>query len=164
MGPVHDGLVRLLSARPQWVVEVLVHVQTPADLPLLDAAMVALDGLDIDQEIYREMLFGHLQEIEGMNTLIQTYDHCDTPDERWPDYELSESERKSYYYTRGHRRGELVGELVGRAKAVIELLRLRGLAVPADIEAAVLACQDDERLHTWLARALLVARPEDLLD
>ena len=59
------------------------HIRTPADLPLFEAAMQALESIDGETEMaYREMLFSHLKEIESMNSLVvPKYEEIER---RWP--------------------------------------------------------------------------------
>jgi hypothetical protein len=45
------------------------------------------------------------------------------------------------------------GRTEGRAEAVIEVLTARGIAVPEDIRARILACSDLALLDSWLVRA-----------
>lgn len=134
------------------------HVRTPADLPLLDAAMQALESIDGEDEmIYREMLLSHLKEIGSMSSVIHKYEEMER---RWPGYEPTESELNSYLYVRGHR----FGRQEGRAQAVLDLLHLRGLEPSPELELTVLACRDDAQIKTWLGRAMRIDRAEQLLD
>jgi len=61
-------------------------------------------------------------------------------------------------------RGEEKGEARGEAKSILSVLQLRGLSVPDEMRARVLACSEPEQLEIWLRRALTVTAAEDLFD
>lgn len=162
------------SRLEETLLNAMFHVRTPADLPLLDAALQALESIDGEREmIYREMLFSHLKEIESMSSVIHKYEEMDR---RWPGYEPTKDELNSYLYVRGHRfgrkegieegrqEGRQEGCLLGQAQAVLHLLRVRGLDPSPELESTVLACRDGAQLETWLSWAIRVDRPEQLLD
>jgi hypothetical protein len=62
----------------------------------------------------------------------------------------------------GEAKGRAEGAAKGRAHAVIKLLRGRGLDVPTELEAEILACRDLDRLDRWLLAAARVDRAADL--
>jgi Uma2 family endonuclease len=64
----------------------------------------------------------------------------------------------------GYAEGRAEGEARGRAMSVISVLEARGLDVPADLRAQILACADLRRLDRWLARAMTVAAAEAIDD
>ncbi|MBI4955840.1 MAG: hypothetical protein HY908_27725 [Myxococcales bacterium] len=59
--------------------------------------------------------------------------------------------------------GVASGKAEGKAASILALLRLRGLVVPAEVEARVHATRDDAALDALFARALTVARADELL-
>ncbi|MFO0579213.1 MAG: HEPN domain-containing protein [Polyangia bacterium] len=73
--------------------------------------------------------------------------------------ELSEQRGRVEGKTEGLREGELLGE----AKALLLVLRSRGLHVPAALEQRILACGDPAVLAAWLQRAVVITSAEDLL-
>jgi hypothetical protein len=60
--------------------------------------------------------------------------------------------------------GKKKGVAEGRAAAVLDLLELRDLPVPAPVRARVLATRDESLLRRWLARALTVPSAEQLFE
>jgi hypothetical protein len=50
----------------------------------------------------------------------------------------------------------------GRAQALLDVLEVRGLAVPPEVRARVLACREPAELRRWLGRAVSVTRAEDV--
>jgi Uma2 family endonuclease len=60
--------------------------------------------------------------------------------------------------------GRAEGHARGRAESVIAVLEARGLEVPADLRARILACTDLGRLDRWLVRAMTAAAAEDIDD
>jgi predicted transposase YdaD len=63
----------------------------------------------------------------------------------------------------GRVEGEARGRAEGEARALLQILTTRGLTVPADARARILACQDLTQLEAWLARAVTVASVAELL-
>ncbi len=64
----------------------------------------------------------------------------------------------------GEARGEARGKTIGEANALLRVLRSRGLAVTDDVRDRILGCTDLRQLETWLDRALVAGRIEDVLD
>lgn len=64
----------------------------------------------------------------------------------------------------GRREGKKEGKAQGLATAVLDLLELRALDVPAPMRQRVLGTRDELLLRRWLARALTVQSAEALLD
>jgi Uma2 family endonuclease len=63
----------------------------------------------------------------------------------------------------GLAQGEVAGEVKGRAKAVVDLLAVRGIAVDPDMRERILAERDPARLHRWFARAVTCVSSAELL-
>lgn len=61
---------------------------------------------------------------------------------------------------RGRQEGKAEGKAEGIATAVVSLLRGRGLTVPAELEAEIMACRDRAQLDRWLLAAATVDRAE----
>ncbi len=149
------------------------HVRGEADLPLVGQALIALQHAQPElRVVYREMLLSHIEESLIMRAVEQIEQRNEGDDERWPGYQPNATELKSYLYVRGRRQGleegrqegRQEGELLGRARAVLELLRARGLTPSPRVEAALLSCQDPSQLQRWLAQALMIDHPEQLLE
>ena len=59
---------------------------------------------------------------------------------------------------------EEVGEARGEARAVLTLLRVRGVAVPDHVRDEILACTDRAQLDTWLVRAAAATTIDDVIN
>jgi hypothetical protein len=55
------------------------------------------------------------------------------------------------------------GRTLGKAEALLDVLELRQLPIPAPVREQVLATRDEHRLRSWLARVLTVASAEELV-
>ncbi|MGW7722906.1 hypothetical protein [Streptomyces canus] len=54
------------------------------------------------------------------------------------------------------------GEAKGEAKAILRVLRRRGVEVSESVQERVMACVDLELLETWLDRSLVVENADEL--
>jgi hypothetical protein len=64
----------------------------------------------------------------------------------------------------GSKEGEIKGEVKGTARAVLTVLRVRGIAVPDVARARILAEKDPARLERWHERAILAASVAEVID
>lgn len=60
--------------------------------------------------------------------------------------------------------GQAEGEVIGQAKAVLNVLDARGIDVPEGVQNEIVACTDLDQINIWLRRALTVVTVEDLFD
>ncbi|MFZ5439680.1 MAG: hypothetical protein ACOZQL_06710 [Myxococcota bacterium] len=75
-----------------------------------------------------------------------------------------QSELARKYYGQGLMAGRAEGRAEGKAGAIVAVLRSRGLAVSAEVEERVLACQDVDVLAPWLERAVSVSSADAIFD
>ena len=73
---------------------------------------------------------------------------------------FSDAQRQSF--DRGKAEGRTEGEAKGEAKALLVILRRRGLVVTSDHQHRILACTDVAALDRWLDRALSIASADEL--
>jgi hypothetical protein len=145
------------------LLEAMLHARSEADLPLLTNALRALRHFEGNELlIYREMLRSQMEE----SLIIQAHRELEPEDEyeRWVDYVPTKQERASFLYVHGQRDGREEGRQEGRALALLDLLRMRGIAIDAASEARILACRDGKQLLAWLARATEIARVDELFE
>ena len=64
----------------------------------------------------------------------------------------------------GELKGELKGETAANARAVLTVLRVRGIAVPDAARERILAEKDPARLERWLEQAILAASVAEVID
>jgi hypothetical protein len=60
--------------------------------------------------------------------------------------------------------GQAIGEATGRARSVLDNLKLRGLDVPDEVRDRILACTDLTQLDAWFGRSLSVHEARDVFD
>jgi hypothetical protein len=145
------------------LLEAMLHVRSEVDLPLLTNALRALRYFEGNELlIYREMLRSQMEE----SLILQAHRELEPADEyeRWVDYVPTKRERASFLYVHGQRDGRQEGLQEGRALAVLDVLRIRGIEIDAASEAKILACRDSEQLMAWLARATSLARVDELFE
>jgi hypothetical protein len=70
---------------------------------------------------------------------------------------FSEAHRRSYD------RGKAEGEAKGEAKALLMILKRRGMAITDEQQRRLISCADLATLERWLDRVLSVASVEELL-
>lgn len=68
------------------------------------------------------------------------------------------------YYTEGEAQGEARGRAEGEVRALLAILRARGIPVPEDIHIRITACTDLDQLDTWVHRAITATTIHDILD
>ena len=76
--------------------------------------------------------------------------------------ELAE-QRAELRWQQGKDEGIQIGELRGEAKALLMVLRSRGLDIPVEVEKRIKECSDAAVLASWLSRAATVCEAEELL-
>ena len=86
---------------------------------------------------------------------------------------FSDAQREAYYRAKaegqaegeakGKAEGKAEGEARGQAKALLVILKGRGLALTDEQRLHILACPDLAVLDRWLDRALLVTSVDELL-
>lgn len=137
------------------LLEAMLRVRSRRSLPLLTNALRALKNFSgLELLIYQEMLLSQMESeliMEAHKPL-----EIEGEDPQWRDYQLSRTERRSFLYVRGREEG--------RARAVIDLLRDRGLEPDAATEARILDCHDPTQLRAWLVRAATITRLPDLFE
>ncbi len=65
-------------------------------------------------------------------------------------------------YVVGEAEGEARGKALGKAQSLLKMFRLRGWTTPADVEARVLACQDEAQVDLWIDRVLAVGSLDEV--
>jgi hypothetical protein len=63
-----------------------------------------------------------------------------------------------------YERGEAVGEAKSKADDVLDVLGIRGVAIPEDVRERIVNCADVALLATWLKRAVTARTVDDLFD
>jgi hypothetical protein len=86
-------------------------------------------------------------------------------------YEYQSDFARKYYAegeavgeAKGEAKGEAVGEAKGEARALLAVLRVRGVEVPADAVDRITNCADVDQLMVWILKAPTAESIEDVLD
>lgn len=124
---------------------------------VLDATFAAFSAVDPDAEtMYADCLLSLLSETarKYLEGLMKT-----------GTYEYKSDFARKYFlegFAEGEARGEARGEVKGEARALLLVLRARGVPVSAEVEARIMECTDLERLSVWVERAAFVETAEEL--
>jgi hypothetical protein len=68
------------------------------------------------------------------------------------------------YFARGEERGREEGRAAGEARALLLVLRSRGIDVPEAAARRIEAERDDARFEAWIRRALTATTIEDVFS
>lgn len=150
------------------LLDAMIHVRGVRDLDLLVPALRALrhyEGHEL--MIYQDMLLSRMER----GLMLRAHQIIDDEDDDEPidrTYVPSRTERRSFLYVTGFEdgaaEGKIEGKIAGKAAALLDVLRLRNLAVDLDRAARIRACTDETRLDQLLARALTITSLEGLDD
>ncbi|HWO19857.1 MAG TPA: hypothetical protein VNO30_13820 [Kofleriaceae bacterium] len=83
----------------------------------------------------------------------------------WEDARIEgRTEGRAEGHIEGRIEGRAEGRIEARAKDVLTVLRVRGIAVPAAVRKRILAEKDLQRLERWHEKAILAASVEEVLE
>jgi hypothetical protein len=164
-----SGPIDPSTAPRRALLEAMCHARGPGDLELLKNALRALRNYSGNELlIYRQMLMSQFDEDRIMQALHELESELEAELEDWADYQPTAQELRSFLYVRGERagleQGLEQGELLGRARALLDALRDRGFEPDPATEARILECRELARLRRWLARAMTIDRLDALFD
>jgi hypothetical protein len=153
----HEALVMLLTQRPALLVELT--LDPPAEAAAIgEAALRALaDAERIDEDEaadYADLVLEALGR--AAYTLLE--ETMRSQGHRF------RSRFARGYYDKGLADGEARGRSEGEARALLEVLDARGLAVDEAFVERVRACTDPDQLARWIRRAVSAHSLADVLD
>ncbi len=128
------------------VLSVVAHGQGEHGFAIAKAVMAAADGLDEDRKaLYTDLAYISVGEAvrKALEAMMNS------------GYEFQSDFAKTYF-GRGRSEGRAEGEALGEARAVLLVLKARGLAVAEEVRQRVLACKDIAQLDRWAERAVTV--------
>jgi hypothetical protein len=138
------------ARRPELgVLSALAHGKTEQGVTIAAAVLPAIHGLDDDRgRLYLDLVYNSLNEAarRALETLMK-------------DYEYQSDFAKKYVA-----QGRAEGRTAEAARAVLTVLRVRGLAVSDAVRERILAQKDQERLERWLEKAAVAASVAAVLD
>ncbi|WP_131741833.1 hypothetical protein [Actinomadura roseirufa] len=127
------------------------HADGPQGEAVVRSLSAALDTLDGDSgPLYHDYLMSQLS-LAARKLLEET---VKIEDYQW----------QSDFAIEHQALGEARGEARGERKALLNVLKARGIAVPDDVRRRVMACTDSDQLERWVTRAVTVDDINDLFD
>jgi hypothetical protein len=142
---VHEAAANIELA----VLSALTHGDTPQGPAVLDTVTRALDGVDRDKaRQYTELMLASLKG-RGKLHLEQLM-------------VIKDFQYTSDFAQRLRAEGEVLGEAQGEAKAILVVLKARGIPITAHARDRVRACTDPRQLELWIERAATIDRIDDL--
>src|SRR5262245_58209668 len=127
----------------------MVHGDTGEGATIAAAVLPAVEGLDDDKaRFYYDLVYNSLNEAarRALEAMMKGYEY--------------QSDFAKKYVAQGRTEGRAEEA----ARAVLTVLRVRGLAVPDAVRERILAQKDPERLERWLERAAVASSAAAVLD
>ena len=146
------------ARRPELaVLSALAHGESAQGATIASVVLPAIQGLDEERSrFYYDLVYNSLNEAarRALETMMKGYEY--------------QSDFAKKYVAQGRAEGLTEGLTKGRteeaARAVLTVLRVRGLVVPDEVRERILAQKDPERLERWLEKAAVAASVAAILD
>jgi hypothetical protein len=139
-----------VTRRPEFgVLSALAHGETEQGATIASAVLPAIRGLDEDRaRFYYDLVYNSLNEASrrALEVLMKGYEY--------------QSDFAKKYVAQGR----VEGRTEEAARAVLMVLRARGVAVPDAVCERILAQKDQERLERWLEKAAVASSIAEVLD
>jgi hypothetical protein len=138
------------ARRPELVVlSAMAHGETEQGATIADAVLPAIQGLDDDRgRFYYDLVYNSLND--AARRALET---------KMKGYEYQSDFAKKYVAE-----GRAEGRTEEAARAVLTVLRARGLAVSDAVRERILSQKDPERLEHWLEKAIVAPSAAAVLD
>jgi hypothetical protein len=138
------------ARRPELaVLSVMAHGETAQGATIAGALLPALDGLDDDRaRFYYDLVYNSLHEAarRALEAMMKSYEY------------------QSDFARKYVAQGVAQGEAEANARAVLTVLRARGISVPDAARDRILAQKDPAHLERWLEKAAIAASVAEVLD
>src|SRR5947209_606436 len=142
------------ASRPELgVLSALAHGETEQGATIAAAVLPAIRGLDADRvRLYYDLVYNSLNEAarRALEAMMKGYEY--------------QSDFAKQYVAQGRAEGLAEGRTEEAARAVLTVLRARGLAVSDAVRERILSQKDPERLERWLEKAAVAASVAAVLD
>ena len=155
--PVVTDLVEAARRPELGVLSAMAHGETDKGATIAAAVLPAIRGLDDDRaRFYYDLVYNSLNETarRALEAMMKGYEY--------------QSDFAKKYVAQGRVEGRLEGRAEGRAeeaaRALLTVLRVRGIAVPDAVRERILAQTDPERLERWLEKAAVAASVAAVID
>lgn len=160
--PVIVDPQQAMAAPELAVLSVLAHGKRPGAEYVARAALAACERLDTQAGIhYADFVAAFLGAFAklALRQIMQTetknpYFSAEFRKMFDDGYVVGEAE--------GEARGKALGKALGKAQSLLKMFRLRGWTTPADVEARILACQDEAQVDLWIERVLAVGSLDEV--
>ncbi|HZF13187.1 MAG TPA: hypothetical protein VFE33_30720 [Thermoanaerobaculia bacterium] len=150
------------ARRPELgVLSALAHGATEEGASIASAVLPAIRGLDDDRaRFYYDLVYNSLHEAarRTLETMMKGYEYQSDFAKKYV------AQGRTEGLTQGLTEGFTKGRTEEAARAVLTVLRVRGLAVPDAVRERILAQKDPERLERWLEKAAVAASATAVLD
>jgi len=139
------------------VLSAMAHGETEQGAAIAAAVLPAIQGLGAGRsKFYYDLVYNSLNEAARR-----------TLEAMMKGYEYQSDFAKKYVaegLTKGINKGIAKGVAKGTARALLTVLRVRGLAVPVAVRKRILAEKDPERLERWLEKAAVASSITAVID
>lgn len=158
------------ARRPELgVLSAMAHGEAEHGATIAAAVLPALRGLDEDKvRFYFDIVYNSLNEAarHALEAMMKGYEYQSDFAKKYVAQGRAEgrSEGRSEGRTEGLTEGLTKGRTEEAARAVLTVLRTRGLVVPEAIRERILAQKDTERLERWLEKAVVAASAAAVVD
>ena len=140
----HEILVDLFKNRPSLAAEILIEVLGVSLPPYAQARLASTDLNEIQPAEYRRSLEAMMKGYEYQSDFARKY--------------VAEG------LAEGLAKGRAEGRAEEAARALLTVLRARGIAVPDAVRERILAQKEPERLERWLERAAVATSVAEVID
>jgi hypothetical protein len=150
------------ARRPELgVLSAMAHGETGQGATIAAAVLPAIRGLDDDRtRLYYDLVYNSLNEAarRALEAIMKGYEYQSDFAKKYVAQGRAEGR------TEGRTEGRAEGFAEGHAKALLTILRARGIAVPDDVRERILAQKEPERLQRWLEKAAVAASVAAVID
>ncbi len=140
--------------RPELgVLSAMAHGETEQGATIAAAVLPVIRGLDDDRvRLYYDLVYNSLNEAarRALEAMMKGYEY--------------QSDFAKKYVAQGRTEGRAEGRTEEAARALLTVLRVRGIAVPDAVRERILAQKDPERLERWLEKAAVAASVTAVID
>jgi hypothetical protein len=146
------------ARRPELgVLSAMAHGETGQGATIAAAVLPAIQEIDDDRaRLYYDLVYNSLNAAarRAMEAMMKGYEY--------------QSDFAKKYVAQGRTEGRTEGRAEGRteeaARALLTVLRARGIAVPDAVRERILAQKDPERLERWLEKAAVASSVTAVID
>jgi hypothetical protein len=166
------------ARRPELaVLSAMAHGETKDGATIASAVLPVIRGLDGDRaRFYYDLVYNSLNDAarRALEALMKGYEYQSDFAKKYVAQGRAEGRTEGLTeglaeglikgLTKGLTEGRAEGRAEEAARAVLTVLRVRGLAVPDSVRERILAQKDPERLERWLEKAAVAESVAAVLD